>query len=157
MVAVAALLMLGFSSTAGAQTVVPPNYPPVTCTVQVIISNGSVTVIITCTGFTPGVTITITIDGEVAGESVVAPDGTAVLSDTGLACGPHEFSATDGTTTVDGTFDVACEPGAPVQPAGTLPYTGNDSTLPVAQLGIALLAVGALITVVVRKRRAAEL
>ena len=39
----------------------------------------------------------------------------------------------------------------PVTPAGALPFTGSDSA-PIAQLGIALLAVGALVVLVVRKR-----
>lgn len=155
--AVGALVMLGFASTASAQTPPPAEYPPVTCTVQVTISGNTVTVIVTCTGFQPGVTITVTIDGAVAGETVVGPNGEAVLdADIANTCGAHTFSATDGTTTVDGTFDVPCGPATPVQPAGTLPFTGSDS-LPVAQLGVALLAVGALITVVVRKRRAAQI
>ena len=155
-VAVTSLLLLGFASTANAQTTtVPANYPPVSCTVRVIITNGSVTIIITCTGFTPGVTITITIDGAVAGETIVAPDGTAVLSADGLACGTHDFTASDGTTTTSGTFEVPC-PATPVAAAGTLPFTGSNTTIPFAQIGLALLAVGALTTVIVRKRRTAQ-
>ena len=156
-VAVTSLLLLGFASTANAQTTtVPANYAPVSCTVQVIVGNGTVTVNVTCTGFTPGVTITITIDGAVLGETVVAPDGTAVLSTEGLACGTHDYTASDGTTAVSGTFDVPC-PATPVEAAGTLPFTGHSTTIPFAQIGFALLAVGALTTVVVRKRRAAQI
>jgi LPXTG-motif cell wall-anchored protein len=155
--AVTSLLLLGFASTANAQTTtVPANYPPVSCTVRVIIANGTVTIIIICTGFTPGVTITITIDGAVAGETVVAPDGTAVLSADALACGTHELTASDGTTSVSSTFEVPC-PATPVEAAGTLPFTGDNTTIPFAQIGLALLAVGALTTVVVRKRRAAQI
>jgi len=158
--AVALLISLGFTSTAGAQTAPAPEYPPVSCTVQVTVTPTTVTVIVTCTGFTPGITITVTIEGVGVLSGTVGDDGAAVLSDTvsrADACGTRAYSATDGATTVDGTVDIPCEgtvTPAPVQTSGTLPYTGSDSSLPLAQLGIGLLAVGAFATILVRRRHA---
>jgi LPXTG-motif cell wall-anchored protein len=37
--------------------------------------------------------------------------------------------------------------------SGTLPYTGNDSTLPLAEIGVGLLAAGGLVLLVVKSRR----
>ncbi len=42
-----------------------------------------------------------------------------------------------------------------VQSSGALPYTGSDS-LPFIQIGVALIAAGAIVTFAVRKRNAAE-
>ena len=41
-----------------------------------------------------------------------------------------------------------------VSSAGTLPYTGNDSTRTLAEVGVGLLAAGGIATVVVRRRNA---
>ncbi len=47
----------------------------------------------------------------------------------------------------------AADPVA-VSSAGTLPYTGNDSTRTLAEVGVGLLAAGGIATVVVRRRSA---
>jgi LPXTG-motif cell wall-anchored protein len=47
------------------------------------------------------------------------------------------------------------EEATAVQSVGALPYTGSDS-LPLAELGVALLAAGGLMTVAVRRRHTAE-
>ena len=73
--------------------------------------------------------------------------------------GPHKATVTDGVNTLVFNFVVDAAAGGagsaggatPVQ-AGALPYTGGNST-PFAQIGLALLAVGALITIMVRTRR----
>lgn len=41
-----------------------------------------------------------------------------------------------------------------VQASGTLPYTGTDSSLPLAEVGAGLLAVGGLTVVMVRRHQA---
>ncbi len=38
--------------------------------------------------------------------------------------------------------------------AGTLPYTGNDSSLPLAEAGVALVAGGGALLLVVKRRQA---
>ena len=43
---------------------------------------------------------------------------------------------------------------AAVNTAGTLPYTGTDSSLPLAEIGVGLLAAGGLAVVVVRRQQA---
>lgn len=45
---------------------------------------------------------------------------------------------------------------AEVAASGTLPYTGNDSTLPLAEIGVALVAAGGAAVMVVRHRRTAS-
>lgn len=49
----------------------------------------------------------------------------------------------------------AAQPAQAAQATGALPYTGSDS-LPLAQIGVALLAVGTLTTVAVRRRSASN-
>ena len=46
----------------------------------------------------------------------------------------------------------AAEVAGAVQTSGDLPYTGSNSSIPLAQMGVALLAVGALVTFAVRRR-----
>jgi LPXTG-motif cell wall-anchored protein len=43
---------------------------------------------------------------------------------------------------------------AAVSSSGTLPYTGNDSSLPLAEIGAGLLAAGGLTVVMVRRHQA---
>ena len=71
---------------------------------------------------------------------------------------------TEGQTVVDGQCvevqgqtveaGVAGAEAVAVEAAGTLPYTGNDSSLPLAEIGVALLAAGGLMVVLVRRRQA---
>ena len=58
---------------------------------------------------------------------------------------------------VAGVTTIAPQPQveAAVQSSGALPYTGSDS-LPFIQIGVALIAAGAIVTFAVRKRNAAE-
>ena len=77
--------------------------------------------------------------------------------------GPASAQTTDTTPAVGGDGYVAgvttvapqVQGATAVQPSGALPYTGGDS-LPFVQLGVALVAVGAIVTFAVRKRNAAE-
>jgi LPXTG-motif cell wall-anchored protein len=43
-----------------------------------------------------------------------------------------------------------------VDPAGTLPYTGSDSTVPLAEAGVALLAAGGAVVLVMKRRQATQ-
>ena len=66
-----------------------------------------------------------------------------------------------------GVADPECDPGSGgqaevlgvqqaangVSPSGTLPYTGSDSSVPLVQMGVVLLAVGGVLVLVVRRRR----
>jgi LPXTG-motif cell wall-anchored protein len=60
-----------------------------------------------------------------------------------------------GATVSAADADAAGAAGATaVSAAGTLPYTGNDSSLPLAEIGAGLLAAGGLAVVVVRRQQA---
>jgi hypothetical protein len=56
---------------------------------------------------------------------------------------PDDVSATDAAS--------ASSAAAAVSPSGALPFTGSDSA-PIAQIGVALLGAGLLVTLVVRTR-----
>jgi LPXTG-motif cell wall-anchored protein len=56
-------------------------------------------------------------------------------------------------TSVDDATLSQADPVA-VSSAGTLPYTGNDSTRTLAEVGVGLLAAGGIATVMVRRRNA---
>lgn len=66
---------------------------------------------------------------------------------------------TDGTVLQDGQCVEVLgvtqqqDPAVAVSSAGTLPYTGSDSTMPLAEIGVALLAAGGLMIVMVRRHR----
>ena len=45
---------------------------------------------------------------------------------------------------------------AAVDTSGTLPYTGSDSSIPMAEIGVGLLAAGGLTVVMVRRRQVAS-
>lgn len=138
-----ALITLGFAGTAGAQS-----YAGGTITTGTNVAAGS-TDTVTGSGFTPGATVTVTLGAEVLGTVVVASDGTFALTYTvPSTCGSYTITATDGTVTQTTTLTVACAASA-----GALPYTGNDSSLPLAQIGAGLLAAGAVIALTVRKRQ----
>jgi LPXTG-motif cell wall-anchored protein len=141
---VAALVTIGF---AGAASAITADYPTEACAATTDVDPGE-TVELECTGFPPGTTVTVSLDAEVLGEVVVADDGSVVFDFPAPACGTYTLSVSDGTTTQSTTLTVACA----VSAAGTLPYTGTDSSLPLVQIGAGLLAAGALIMLTVRKR-----
>ncbi len=105
-----------------------------------------------CIGFPPDVEVSFTLDGVFLGTTMTDANGdcsfTFTMPD---QCGTYTLVASGGGITRSSDIEVPC-PATPVTPAGALPFTGGDSA-PIAQLGIALLAVGALVTLVVRKRR----
>ncbi len=154
--------VLAITTTAGAQTVAQPTETTTgACTITITIvvgPGGQVTVTTNC--YPPGTIIIIVIilpnGAQVLGEAVVAADGTATFDfDAPDQCGTYTVEASDDVTTQSTQFSVeGCDTAAAVTPAGALPYTGGDS-LPVVQIGVALLAAGALVTLVARKRHAA--
>lgn len=145
---VAVLSVVAFTVSAGAQTtstggtpviIVPPSGPP----------GGETT--ITGDGFPPGSEVTVSLDGVVLGTVLVRPDGTFAFDlQLPTECGTYTVTATDGSIVRTSEISVT---GCAVTPSGTLPFTGGDSA-PILQIGVALLAAGALITLVVRKRSA---
>ena len=88
---------------------------------------------------------------------------TALTAATVVAwAGTAQAQTTDYTPTVDvAGADVSRGPSAAVAPAaasasteGQLPYTGDDSSLPLALVGTGLVAAGGLAVVAVRSRGA---
>ena len=152
----------------GASAVSAANYGGATLTAPSTATTGG-TVILSGTGFLPNAPITITIDRDgvvvngiytdVSGRlsaSVTAPSNAGIYTDgSGRFSvsvtvpsdpGNYTISATDGVNTVSTTVVVSASGGG-----SALPVTGNSSSLPIAQLGAALLAVGALIVFGVRR------
>jgi LPXTG-motif cell wall-anchored protein len=151
---VAALAFFALTSTAGAQS-----YTGATLTgsAQSVVSGGNIT--FTGTGFLPDADIELTVRSTPVVYNLTS-DSSGSWSATVPAPtepGPHTATATDGVNTVVFSFTVLGAAaggggGATPVPASTLPYTGGESG-PFAQIGIGLLAVGALITILVRTRR----
>jgi LPXTG-motif cell wall-anchored protein len=157
-------LSLGFTSVAGAQPVtvnIFGNYNTVTIIINNIVVLPGGTVVIVGQGFLPNSTVTVTVasDPYVAGTPLSDANGDFTLEFAApTEVGQHTVTATDGTNTIVVPFEVAANgavtTGTPiaVTPSGTLPYTGSDSSLPVAQGGAMLVAAGAVIVFTVRKR-----
>jgi LPXTG-motif cell wall-anchored protein len=155
-------LTLGFTTAAGAQTTINiVNYGNLTIIINNITVLPGGTVIIQGSGFLPNAPVTVTVasDPYVAGTPMTDGSGTFSLSFAApTEVGQHTITATDGTNTISIPFEVsasgAATTGTPaVTPGGTLPYTGNDSSIPVAQTGALLVAGGAVIVFTVRKRQ----
>jgi len=153
-------LSLGFTSVASAQTTINiVNYGNLTIIINNTIVMPGGTVIITGQGFLPNSVITVTVGSTVVGTPVTDSNGSFTQGfDAPMVLGEHTVSATDGTNTISIPFTVAASgaasTGAPaVTPGGTLPYTGTDSSLPIAQGGAMLVAAGAVIVFTVRKRQ----
>lgn len=143
--AVGCLAFLGLAGVANAQT-----YTGATVTTGQNVAAGS-TDQVTGSGFTPGTTVTVTLGAEVLGAVLVAPDGGFSLSYTvPTTCGNYSLTATNGVQTQTTTLVVACAAAATT--AGSLPYTGTNSSMPLVQVGAGLLAAGAVIMLTVRKR-----
>jgi LPXTG-motif cell wall-anchored protein len=64
-----------------------------------------------------------------------------------------QATSTDYTPAVDSEV-LGTQQAAAVTSAGTLPYTGSDSSLPLAEIGAGLLAAGGLTVVMVRRHQA---
>lgn len=85
----------------------------------------------------------------------------SVLAFTGIASAQESptYTGVSPTTIQNQPSNESMAQAAPAaeaaQAAGTLPYTGNDS-LPLAQIGVGLLAVGAITTIAVRRRQATD-
>jgi LPXTG-motif cell wall-anchored protein len=83
---------------------------------------------------------------------VLAFAGTASAQESPTYTGVSPTTITQGPSG-ESQAPAAAQAAQATQASGALPYTGSDS-LPLAQIGVALLAVGAVATIAVRKRNA---
>ena len=101
------------------------------------------------TGFLPNTPITITVAPggvTVTGNSTNGSGAFSASVPAPSTAGTYTVTATDGVNTSSTSVVVSASGGG-----SALPVTGNSSSLPIAQLGAALLAVGALIVFGVRR------
>jgi hypothetical protein len=162
---VAATVALGLlAAPAAAQ-----QYPPAqnSLTVSDTTPTPGQTVDITVQTCLPGSSVTVTLDSDqvVLGTAVADAAGVARLSATipaNTSLGAHTIIAqctgADGaplklTASITVVAAGGSAPGSGA--AGALPRTGDDSSLPLARIGLALAAVGGVITAIAAKRRKA--
>jgi LPXTG-motif cell wall-anchored protein len=164
LIAVASLVLVAVAAPAAAQ-----QYPPA---VNSLVCSDTTP--------TPGQTISVearTFAGGAEVSFTLAPDNAVVATATADAAGvvatgvtipagttPGEHTLTASGAAPDGsTLKVTCaltvvgadEADGDAVPSGALPRTGDDSSLPLAKLGLALAAIGGVITAVAAKRRKA--
>lgn len=160
----AAIVTLGFTAAASAQSLTINCYTGATCITNVTINNFNVApggvVVINGSGFFVNTTVTVIVASEptVVGTPMSDSTGSFTLSFAApTEPGEHTITATDGTNTQVLGFTVTAADGTAsagaVNAAGTLPYTGSGSSLPAAEIGAGLLAAGAAMVLVVRKRQ----
>jgi LPXTG-motif cell wall-anchored protein len=114
----------------------------------------------------PGATVTISLGSApvVLGTPVADAAGIATLQATipaDTTLGPHTVTAVceapDGSElTLSAQINVVSAAGGGTGGgSGALPRTGDDSSIPLAKLGLALAAIGGVVTAVAAKRRKA--
>ncbi|HET9609765.1 MAG TPA: LPXTG cell wall anchor domain-containing protein [Acidimicrobiales bacterium] len=116
--------------------------------------------------FAAGAQVTVSLNGAAIGSAAADGSGIASVKATipaDTARGDYDLTASgqapDGSTLELSTkISVANGCGAaaaPAAPGGALPRTGDDSSIPLARIGLALAALGGLITALAAKRRKA--
>ena len=135
-------VLLSTATGAAAVSYTPPAIEtrPVTAPSGTMTLNGS--------GFIPLANVEVFLGGTPLGTTTSTGTGTFSFTFTAPAnLGTYELTATDGTNNLTTTFRVTAggEGGG-----GGLPYTGSSSSMWLAQLGVGLLAVGAVIVAIVR-------
>jgi LPXTG-motif cell wall-anchored protein len=120
----------------------------ITATAQTFAAGASVTMTLTSD---PVVLATATADGSgVVSTSATIPADTTLGSHTLTAAG----DAPDGSTlSLTVSLNVVPADGAGGGGTGNLPRTGDDSSIPLARIGLALAALGGVILAVSAKRR----
>jgi len=159
--AIAAMLAL-FAGSASAQ------YEP---TGSQVLSDTTVrpgdTITVSGTGCPANASVTTTFDrSTVLGSTTAGSDGTFSLSVTipsDAVPGRHTITSTCGDLVLSSTITVLGASTGTGGSTGTgtgggaLPRTGTNSTVPLTQIGVGLLAIGGVLMIVARKRRQASL
>ena len=148
----AVLVLAGLgASTAGAQSY--GGNQGITCSPSVVAPGETITC--TATGFEPFTPVTFsynpvigTVDADANGSATIsfaAPNtlGPLTVTATGLGIGSDSVVAEVSVST-----SVTVATGS-----DTLPVTGSDSSLPLAQIAVGLIMVGGLTVLIARKRR----
>jgi hypothetical protein len=161
--AVAAAVALGLlAAPAAAQ-----QYPPAqnSLTVSDTTPTPGQTIDITAQTCVPGSSVTVTLDSDrvVLGTPAADSSGVARLSATipaNTSLGAHTIIAvctgSDGAPLrLTAAINVVAADGAGSGAGGGLPRTGDDTSLPLARIGLALAAAGGVITAIAAKRRKA--
>jgi hypothetical protein len=163
MVAAAAVALGLLAVPAGAQ-----QYPPAvnSLTVSDTTPTPGQTIDITAQTFVGGSSVTVTLNPETVllGTATSDPTGVARLAGTipaSTPLGAHTIVA-QGTASDDTPLTltvsinvVAADGSGGSGTGGGLPRTGDDTSLPLARIGLALAAAGGVITAVAAKRRKA--
>lgn len=154
---VVAALMLVFGGSASAGTY--PGDATLTCTPSTVAIGDNLSC--TATGYEPGATVTFEIGSGVLGSAVADANGVASITapvPTGTPTGAVTVTSTGtgaggGTTALVLNTNVTVHAAAlqPVE-ASQLPATGSDSSLPIAQIAVVLIAAGGLAVLVARRR-----
>jgi len=159
LIALGGLAVLAMAAPAAAQQY-PPAVNSLTCSDTTPTPGQTIT--IEGRTFAPGSTATVTLDSVALGSATANADGVIALqatipADTSL--GAHTFVATGPAPNGQMlTLSLVCRV-VPAESAGTtggpLPNTGSNSTLPLVQIGLGLLALGGVIYAVASRRRKA--
>jgi hypothetical protein len=163
MVAAAAVALGLLAVPAGAQ-----QYPPAvnSLTVSDTTPTPGQTIDITAQTFVGGSSVTVTLNPETVllGTATSDPSGVARLAGTipaSTPLGAHTIVA-QGTASDDTPLTltvsinvVAADGSGGSGTGGGLPRTGDDTSLPLARIGLALAAAGGVVTAVAAKRRKA--
>ncbi len=166
LIAATALAVVAFAAPAGAQ-----QYPPAVnfLTISDTTPTPGQTVTITAGTFASGSSVTVTLfsDPVVLASSTADASGRIALQatiPTNTPLGAHtvtvDGTAPDGTPlSLSASIQVVPAEGAAGGGSGSgssnLPRTGDDTSIPLAKVGLALAAVGGLITAIAAKRRKA--
>jgi LPXTG-motif cell wall-anchored protein len=167
--ACAALAVVLLAAPAAAQ-----QYPPAVNSLTISDTTPTPGQTITIEGrtFAPGSTVTVTMESVTLGTAVANDSGVFTLQATipiDTSLGRHTITATgqapDGAALVlSATITVVAPDGeggaggaGDAGSSGALPRTGDDTSLPLAKLGLGLLVVGGLVTAIAAKRRKAAL
>jgi LPXTG-motif cell wall-anchored protein len=165
----AAALAAGLAVVLTAAPAAAQQYPPAVNSLTCDDTTPDAGQTISCTAqtFAAGATVTFTLGSEpvvvgsgAAGQNGVVTTDVTIPADT--PAGPHTLTASgaapDGSTL---TLTLALTVGGDGQGAGdddqggNLPNTGDDSSIPLAKLGLGLAALGGIITALAAKRRKA--
>jgi hypothetical protein len=130
----------------------PAQYPPTTLTCGATVSGGA-QITVSGSGYEPGSTVTITLDGEPIGTAIADANGsfTVVITLTGVGNGNHTIGcATAAGEQVSNDFDIV---GGVVSETA---FTGTTLNVPLWLALVLVLLVGGIALLVIGRRRRHE-